>query len=393
MNKNILIPEIQNYINSNLKSDLSKLIFKGSPFENVSIQELAGQIESKKKCEQKLPTWFNTSDIYFPPKLSFEQSSSEATADYKRKIIKGESLIDITGGMGVDDFYFSKSFKKVIHCEMNTELSDLTRHNFTQLGAKNIECIAGDGIEILKQQNKKFDWIYTDPARRDDNKNKVFLLSDCTPNIPELIDTLFEFTDHILLKAAPLLDITNGIRELGHTKEVHIISVKNDCKELLFVLEKGYEGPIHYKTINLTDQGIQEFSFSNEEQTDTATFSLPEHFLYEPNASIMKSGGFNSLAENFNLSKLHQNSHLYTSKELITNFPGRTFSFENILSYDKKTLMKHLPEGKANITVRNFKSDVNQIRKKTKIKDGGDIYLFFTTNKDNKAVVLLCTKI
>ncbi|MBI9036177.1 MAG: SAM-dependent methyltransferase, partial [Bacteroidales bacterium] len=381
MNHNILRTEVQDFINSHLKSDLSKLIFKGSPFEDVSIQELAAQIESKRKCENKLPLWFHTKNIYFPPKLSFEQSSSELTADYKSKIIKGENLIDITGGMGVDALYFAKSFKSIVHCELNTELSELTQHNFQQLNASNIQCIAGDGIETLKNHTYKFDWIYTDPARRDSNKNKVFLLSECSPNIPELIDTLFEFSNKILLKAAPLLDITNGIRELGHTKEVHIVSVNNECKELLFILEKGYQGPVQYKTINLLDEYAQEFEFNEEEQQEVAPLSLPENYLYEPNSSIMKSGGFNSLSATFGIGKLHPNSHLYTSKKRIEAFPGRAFKIENILNYDKKNLMKRLPEGKANITVRNFRSDVDQIRKKTKIKDGGDIYLFFTTNR------------
>ena len=214
MNKAILHKEVQDFINSNLNSDVSKLIFKGSPFDDISIQEIAVQIESKKRAQNKLPTWFHTSSIYYPNKLNIEQTSSGITANHKANLISGDSLIDLTGGFGVDSYYFSKQFKKVTYCEINEALCELAAHNFQQLKALNIETIHTNGINYLQAQKTQYDWIFIDPSRRSDVKGKVFLLEDCLPNIPENLDILFNFSNNVLIKASPMLDITNAISEL-----------------------------------------------------------------------------------------------------------------------------------------------------------------------------------
>lgn len=392
MNKNILHTDVQQFINENLKTDINKLILKGSPFSNIDTQKLANQIISKKKSKEKLPTWFATEKIFYPPKISIEQTSSEITAEYKSELISGKNLVDITGGFGVDTFYFSKTFDEVTHCEINSELSEIVSHNYQQLGVQNIKTIASDGIYFLKNTTENFDCIYIDPSRRNDAKGKVFLLKDCLPNVPENLDFLFTKSDKILIKNSPMLDISNGINELQFVKEIHVIAVKNEVKELLFLLEKDYQNSIIVKTINLLKQGNQEFSFhlNTKKKSD---YSEPLSYLYEPNTAILKAGAFHQISEQLNLLKLHEHSHLYTSENLLEDFPGRKFKIQEVLNYDKKKIAKFLPNKKANITTRNFPKTVAQIRKENKLKDGGNIYIFFTTNCNNKRIVIICEQL
>lgn len=392
MNAAILNPEVQKIIKDNLKNDLTKLILKGTTFKEVSIQEIAQQIEGANKCIKKLPNWFNTEGIIYPKKVNLEQTSSEATAIYKAELINGNSLIDLTGGYGIDCYYFSKKTSKVTHCELNQELSEIVKHNCTKLNVSNINTINVNSIEYLESNESKYDWIYIDPSRRNDAKGKVFLLNDCLPNVPKNLDLLFERSNNILIKNSPILDISSTINELNHVKEIHVIAVHNEVKELLFILEKGYSNPVTVKTVNLQKGDNQYFEFQIGPHK-LADYELPLTYLYEPNTAILKSGGFHQIASQLNIAKLHQHSHLYTSENLIDDFPGRKFVIEKILNYNKKEILKELPQKKANITIRNFPETVAQIRKKTKIKDGGDLYLFFTTNMNAEKQVLLCKKV
>ena len=391
MNPAILHPEVQQFINDNLNADTSKLLFKGSPFDTISIQELVTQIISKKKSEKKLPNWFKTENIYYPPKVHIEQTSSEITAAYKSSLVSGDSIIDITGGFGIDCYYFSKKFRKVTHCELDGNLSTIVKNNYQQLKTGTINLVSGDGIEFLKNNDSKFDWIYIDPSRRDSIDKKVFLLKDCLPNVPENLELLFSKSDRILIKNSPILDLSKTIEELQYVKEIHIVAVHNEVKELLFVLEKNYNKTIQIKTINHTKNNLQAFDFQYLKR-NTSNYAKPKKYIYEPNSAILKSGGFHEISSQLNLEKLHQHSHLYTTDERI-EFPGRTFLVENSCSYNKKEIKKFLKENKANITTRNFPETVAQIRKKTKIKDGGTTYLFFTTNNNNKHIVLICSQV
>lgn len=391
MNKNILHPEVQSYINDNLKINIEQFIFKGSPFKDVSVQELANQVIAKQKSEKKLPTWFQTKNIYYPPKLSIEQTSSEITAGYKSKLVNGDSIIDITGGFGVDCYAFSKRFKKVVHCEINEELSEIVSYNYEQLEVSNIRTVATDGLEYLKNTSEKFDCIYIDPSRRNDTKGKVFLLSDCLPNVPENLDFLFEMSDTILVKNSPILDISSTINELKFVKEIHVVAVNNEVKELLFLLKKEYKGLIEIKALNILKNKNQHFDFKLGDDFKFE-YSIPLKYLYEPNSAILKSGGFNQIASQQKVNKLHQHSHLYTSEKLVKDFPGRIFEINNVFTYNKKKIKKEITETKANITTRNFPKTVAQIRKETKLKDGGNSYLFFTTNINNELIVIDCTK-
>lgn len=392
MNKHILNTINQEFINNNINSDIASLLLKKTSLENVELKEIVEQIESKKRCKTKLPTWYNTSNVYYPNKLNIEQTSSEITAEYKSRLMKGNSIIDLTGGFGVDCFYFSKSFEDVTHCEIDKNLSEIVSHNYTQLEIDKIKTLNVDGIEHLKNTNQNYDWIYVDPSRRHDSKGKVFYLKDCLPNIPQHLDLLFEHTDSVLIKASPMLDLSIGISELKHTKSIHVVAVNNDVKELLFVLNKGFNSEIEISTINIkgNKREVFEFMYSSEFEAKV-NFSLPLTYLYEPNAAILKSGAFKTIAKELNVSKLHQHSHLYTSYELI-DFPGRVFIISKQIPYNKKAIKKALGNSKANITTRNFPESVSHLRKKFNIKEGGETFAFFTTNSNDEKIVIICKK-
>lgn len=391
MNQNILHPEVQSYINLHFNDDITKLLLKGKSLQGVSTKAIVEQIEAKRKSETKLPTWFNTEGIYFPNKLNIEQTSSETTAKYKSKLISGKCIIDITGGFGVDCYYFSKGFSKVIHCELNSELSKIATHNSKQLETKNIDVFETDGIEFLKQHDGYFDWIYVDPSRRHEQKGKVFFLEDCLPNIPKHLEFLFSKTEQIMVKTSPLLDVSIGLKELKHVEAIHIVSIKNEVKELLWILKKGYIGDSKVTAVNIKDNEEMFVFDLHEEQSASPTFSQPLSYLYVPNASIYKAGAFKLVSSKLKVDKLQSNSHLYTSNGLIS-FPGRRFRIDKIFPYNKKLLKKEVPL-KANITARNFPETVQNIRKKLAIKEGGDTYLFFTTNLLNEKIVLSCSKV
>ena len=388
----ILNPEIQAFINANIGKNISKLALQKNPFPDVDWIGILSQIEAKTKAKDKLPNWFLTKNIIYPTKISIEQTSSEKTASYKASIVSGDSLIDLTGGFGVDDYYFSKKIKNVAHCEINLELSAVVKHNLEQLNVSNIVCYAGDSLDTLNSLNTRWDWIYIDPSRRNDAKGKVFLLKDCLPNVPENIEFYFNNSDAILIKTAPLLDISAGLSELQHVKAIHIIAVENEVKELLWELHASFFGNTKIKTINLTKDKTDTFDFILNEDSKFPNFSLPQKYLYEPNSAIMKSGGFDEVGSFYNLNKLHKHSHLYTSADLIS-FPGRIFQIQNSFPYNKTEMKSFLENTQANITTRNFPDSVESIRKKWKIKDGGNLYCFFTTDENNDKIVLICTKI
>ncbi|WP_035672851.1 SAM-dependent methyltransferase [Flavobacterium sp. 83] len=392
MDLKILNPEIQEFIGKNIGNSISKLALQKNPFPNLDWISVLNQIEAKTKAKEKLPSWFSTKNIIYPSKISIEQTSSEKTASYKASIISGEGLIDLTGGFGVDDYYFAKKIKTVVHCEINSELSFLVKHNFEQLNVSNISCYSGDSLHTLNTLNKNWDWIYIDPSRRNDAKGKVFMLKDCLPNVPENLDFYFKNSNAILIKTAPLLDISAGLLELQNVKTIHIIALENEVKELLWELHKDYSGNINIKTINLLKDKNETFDFVLGDHTKLPDFSLPQKYLYEPNSAIMKSGGFDEVSSFYNLNKLHKHSHLYTSLELIS-FPGRVFEIKNTFAYSKTEMKTYLENTKANITTRNFPDTVDTIRKKWKIKDGGNVYCFFTTDENNHKIVLICTKI
>ena len=392
MDLKLLNVAVQDYINANIGVSISTLALKKNPFPDVEWVSVLQQVEAKTRAKEKLPTWFNTKDILYPSKISVEQTSSERTANYKSTLVSGNSLIDLTGGFGVDDYYFAKKVEHVVHCEINQALSAIVKHNFNQLKAQNISCYHGDSLETLLRLDKKWDWIYIDPSRRSDAKGKVFLLKDCLPNVPANLENYFKYANSILIKTAPLLDLKAGLSELQNVKTIHVVALENEVKELLWELHKGYMGNTNIKTVNLVKEETEKFEFVLNENKEVASYSLPQSYLYEPNSAIMKSGGFDEVSTVYKINKLHKHSHLYTTDVLI-NFPGRKFKINQVFNYNKTEMKSFLSGKQANITTRNFPDTVESIRKKWKIKDGGNSYCFFTTDENNNKIVLICTKI
>ncbi|MEA4917496.1 THUMP-like domain-containing protein [Proteiniphilum sp.] len=359
---------------------------------------LLAQIAGRQMAEKKIPSWYAETDIVYPPHLSLEQSSSELTACYKASLVlgKNETFADLTGGMGVDFSFLSPHFREAEYVEQNEDLCRIAEHNFAELGLTNatIHC-AGAGTFL--RETAPLDFIYLDPSRRDNIGRKVFRIEDCNPDLSEIKPLLLEKSNKVMVKYSPMLDISLAVKSLGCVSAVHVVSVDNECKELLFLLsEAAVEEPL-FIAVNLKKRGEKElFSFTMvQEQKAVVPFAEnPGHYLYEPNTSILKAGAFKSVAQAYHFQKLHINSHLYTSDELVADFPGRVFEVETFFVPNKKNIKIFLQDTKkANITVRNFPMTVAGIRRKTGLTDGGDIYLFATTFSDERKVWVKCRRV
>jgi len=302
-------PEVRDFLLENLSKEPGLLVLKNLSVSGIPAKDLAVQLNGLQKSQKKLPNWFNTAGIVFPAGISVEQCSSEITASHKASLISGETMVDLTGGFGVDSFYFSQKVTKLDYVETQNPLLEIAQYNHKLLKATNIAYSNTAAIDFLKTKpNHHYDWIYLDPARRDDAKNRVFFLEDCEPAVLEIIDLLFQKGNRILLKTSPLLDIHKAIIDLGNVSEVLVLAVENECKELLFVLEKNPK-PTICKTVNFTKSGHQNFEFLIENESKAwAGFSEPQKYLYEPNAAILKSGAFKSVGGKFDLKKLHPSS-------------------------------------------------------------------------------------
>jgi len=355
---------------------------------------VAEQYMFREKLQSKVPEWFQNTGVLGPKKVSIEQSSSEFTAKIKASFFKGKSGIDLTGGMGVDTYFLARSFDRFIYNEANRELAEIVAFNFEKLGVKNVTFKNSDAAELFAQLNEHFDLIYLDPARRDKDNKKVILIEDCEPDLISLKDALLSQCEWLMVKYSPLLDIKKAIRSLQNVDKIKVISEKNEVKELVFILGKAKNEDPEIECINgLSSGGTESFTFTFQEETDAfVKYSGPLSYLYEPNASIMKGGAFKSVAHRFGLQKLSPNSHLYTSGEPIEDFPGRTFVIESTGNFDKKQILAKIKTGKANISTRNFPLKPEEIKSKTGLKDGGDDYLFFTQDNNNKKLVLFCKK-
>ena len=388
---NLKDSKIQDFINRQLHSTAADLMLQASKYPQWDMKAIAQQLVGKQIAQKKTPAWFKNDDILYPARISMEQCSSEETAAYKSSIFKAGKGIDLTGGFGVDSYFLAQQSDSLIYCERNEDLATLVSHNFEALKQTNCEVFVGDGIEYLKTLDK-LDWIFVDPARRKDSQ-RVFRLEDCEPNVIDLKGLFFEKANHILIKTAPLLDIRQTLSDLEGVKEIHVIAVNNDCKEVLYLLEKDFTGEAQIFCVNLKKGHKEEFRFTLSEERETITpYSEPLEYIYEANAAIMKAGAFKAIASKYELYKLHQHSHLYTSELLISGFPGRSFKMKKILNPDKKSLAKH-SSGKANLACRNFPQKVDVLKKKLKLKDGGDDYIFATTLSDGKPKLILCSKV
>lgn len=360
-----------------LDSDILKLVVNQAIFNQTLVK--------------KIPEWASKTGLLAPPKISLEQSSSQITAEFKALKVKGNTGIDLTGGMGVDSYFFSKKFEHFVHNEINTELSKIVANNFKILDIHNVE------FQNTHAENFDFpqqvDFIYLDPARRDGANRKMVSIQDCQPNLLDIKEKLLKKAVLVMVKYSPMLDIKDTVMLLKHVNEVIIIAEKNEVKELVFVLSKSACNDPIVSCVNLASNQ-EEFAFKySEESQFQLGYKEPQGYLYEPNASIMKAGAFKSIAIKYGIDKIASNSHLYTSESLHSDFPGRIFNIENVVDYDKKLLNKAIITKKANISTRNFPFSPDQIKKQLGLNDGGDKFLFFTENHKKKKIVLLCTKI
>lgn len=378
-NTKIKDKEIQNYIDANLHADLHALLLKKSPFPEVSMQEIVQQIKGKQTAHKKFP-FLLKEGIIFPPQLNLEQSSSEVTALYKSQVLKGKTFIDLTSGFGIDAYYLSQNFEEVTLVEQNSGLLKIVEHNWTILNRK-ATFIHQNLEDFLKINKEHFDVIYLDPARRDQNKNKVFLLEDLSPDILQIKEKLLMTADQVVIKLSPLIDLKYLISVLPDIFRIEIIAVKNEVKEAVIFLSNEEREEITVNCINL-ESGESAFTFTfGEEESIRAEYSEPGKFIYIPNNSILKSGVFNLISERFGLKKLHPNTHLYTSDQKAADFPGRVLEIETV---ESKQIKK---KEQFNIISKNYPLKPEDIKKKYGIKDGGENYLIFTQSKKGKIIL------
>lgn len=384
------------FIREHLHDDVNQLLLGAARFRQVEIKKLAGQILSRQKAAKKLPEWYANEALIFPPALSVEQCSSEATARFKSSLLSGKKLIDVTGGMGVDCYYMSHNFNQTQYFEEQIEVAATAKYNFDVLGAKNIEVNASNSLITLKVVNSEACWIYADPARRGGNQEKVVLLKDCTPDVVSNLAFLLDIAPDILLKTSPLLDIDLAAKELFRVKEVYVTGYENECKELLFHINKEHTAGFELKVRILDNSGqvIQSLDFDREKESKASvTYAPPSGYLYEPHAAVLKAGAFKILYEEYGVHKLAVSSHLYTSENLVTGFPGRVFQIMGTCKPDIKEILKLTGESKANLTLRNFPAKIHDLRKKWRLKEGGDSYLFGTTLQDQRKIIIVTKKL
>ena len=411
----------QDFIRQHQDEDVRQLAFLGSKNPEVDMPFALDQIRGRKMARAKLPLWANIDGIIYPPHISMEQCSSESTALYKAELAarllglpassSSEEIgfVDLTGGFGVDFSYIaSRLGMSSMYVERQAHLCEAAKENFERLGLKNAIVKNEDGIEVLHSL-KELKLIFIDPARRDDAGNKVVSLKDCTPDVTVLQEEMLLKADYVIIKLSPMLDWHRAISELSHVREVHIISVNNECKELLLVLsaqnmgemeassadgEVKHAGNLRIYCINDAQCFVSDELDMESSSVKIAPSTLEEmQYLYEPNASLMKAGCFGVLSERYDARMLSKNSHLFVSREPVAAFPGRSFRIIAVSSFNKKELKRHLSGiTKANIATRNFPLSVAELRKRLKLKDGGEIYIFATTLSDDSHVLVITEK-
>ncbi|MDO7875251.1 class I SAM-dependent methyltransferase [Hymenobacter sp. ASUV-10] len=390
------LPEAaRRYVAAHLHDDPAHLALQARRHPGLPVPELVRQIQARQKARTKLPDWADNPDLIFPPALSVEQASSARTAAFKAALVGGQRLADLTGGFGADTAAFAQRVAHVDYVERNAQLAAVVEYNLHQLGIRNVTTHAAEALKFLHETPHHFDWLYLDPARRDTAARKIFRLADCEPDILKIMPLLLQKADKILLKTSPMLDIEQAILELGQVRRLWVLAVDNEVKEVLYELgQEPAVDPERY-ALNLRRDGTQqEFRLNRaREARAIPRYAEPQQYLYEPNAAVLKAGAFRSIGTAFEFLKLHQHSHLYTSDVLRADFPGRIFRVLAVEKADGAALKVHLgPEARAHVTTRNFPDSVADFRKRTGIREGGDIYLFATTDLRGRLMVLVCEK-
>ena len=395
--------ETRHFIEQNLDADVRQLALKGCRDEMVDMTLALQQIAGRQTARRKLPTWAALDGILYPPHLGMEQCSSEQTAVYKRSVVSDiivskaseGTLIDLTGGFGVDFSFLAPLFKRAVYVERQEVLCQLAHHNFEVLGI-NAEVVCGDGEAYLHQLTEHVTMIFLDPARRDVNGARTYGISDCTPDVLTLRDELLQNADCVMLKLSPMLDWRKAVVDLGEqwVREVHIVSTSGECKELLLVLTKENSNEGLRLVCKNDEQSFEVHQASTAEPCLYQSVISPSSYLYEPNASVMKAGCFAELSAHFGIGQLSQNSHLFFCERPIDSFPGRQFRIIDVSMMNKRELKEKIaPLKQANITVRNFPLSVAELRKRLKISEGGSNYIFATTLANGDHVLIICERL
>ncbi len=403
-----LSPDTLRFIREHRRDDVRSLALQARRYPSVDMPAAITQISGRQIAKEKIPAWAGNENILYPAHLSLEQCSSQVTAQYKAEIIgnlprtrqehpaKAGTFTDLTGGFGIDCAFLSSRFGHATYVERQEALCRIAAHNFPALGLNHISVCHADSVRHL-QEMEPVDCIFIDPARRDGHGGKTVAIGDCEPDIAALEELLLRKARHVLVKLSPMLDLTLALNDLKHVREAHIVSVGNECKELLLLLGQGEtlptdDIPIH--CVNFTSAPAPQalvFTRGQEKECACPYTPLLKPYLYEPNASVLKAGAFRSLSSLYKIEKLHPNSHLYTSDSLLPDFPGRKFRITSSCGFGKKEVKEMLAaEKKANLTVRNFPATVAELRKRLKLAEGGDTYLFATTLADGKKVLIRC---
>ncbi len=387
-------PLTAEFIRTHAADDLDRLLLNASKFEGVDVPWAVAQIEARRRLAEKVPSWCANRAVQFPVRVSQEQCSSEFAARYKAGLCAGATMADLTGGFGVDCYFLGQGFDKVFYVEHNADLCALARHNFSALNFVQATVCELEAADFL-QNTERLDLVYIDPARRNAAGQRVVLLSDCAPDVVALRDVLQQRATKVLLKLSPMLDIASVLRAFPETCAVYVVAVDGECKELLFLIDWKATEKVRFHAVNLQKSGQQMFDFSPEEEHAAACIFAEkiETYLYEPNAAVLKSGAFRLVAERFGLKKLHPNTHLYTADMACADFPGRVFEVVAQSGFGKRDVSALLQSvTKANLATRNFPESVETLRRRLKIKEGGDDYLFACTAFGNEKLLLRCKK-
>lgn len=385
---------MQDFIRQFANEDPKTIVLKQQTISGIPASFIADQVSGRRKAKEKIPAYSANPFVVFPPPVNLEQSSSQATAEFKADFIR-QNLVDriiaadLTGGLGIDSFFFSKVFREVDYVDADQNILEIARHDHEQLGASNVHHHLSTAVDFLRETTKKFDFIFIDPSRRKEGNQKVNSLTQSEPNVVALQDVIFDKSQYCLIKASPLFDIHLALKELKHVRTVIVMSVKNECRELLFFQDKEFSGEPIIQAINILRNNVDCFEFKlSSEKEQGVELSLPGKYLYEPNASILKAGAFKTISGRFRLYKIHPNTHLYTSDALVKGFPGRIFEIDAIVRSDAKAMKTFFPEGKANVLTRNYPLSPDALKKKLRLTDGESKFLIGFTGFDKKYLVV-----
>jgi 16S rRNA G966 N2-methylase RsmD len=369
--------DIIEFIQDNINSDPSEIVLKGSKNLELPIREIALQIESRQKGMKKIPEWVNNKRLVFPEKKYLEQASSQKTAEFKATLYHGNSLVDLTGGTGIDAYYMSKNFKKTLYVESERYLCELAKYNFGELETT-IEVYQSKAEEFIENNSEHFDMIYLDPSRRNKSKQRVIQIEDYSPNVINMLPRLIPQGEIIVIKASPMVDIKRTIKQLKYVSKVICLAVGNEMKEVLFEMRKVITEETTIEAVNLMHDTNHYISGTYLlERKCNPSIKQPQTYLYDANSAIRKAGFFNLIGSNFNLGKLENHTHLYTSNESIKGFPGRIFKVIEVNKPNKKIIKKIASNGKINVITKNYPLNANEIKNKYKLKDGGNEFLIF----------------